>query len=75
VELAKFLPDDEAKSCERASRLLKKQHDLRTIDKVKEELKSPWFEEVLQINKRISEDSSLRLKRLQDNFETKEHLS
>ncbi len=71
VELAKFLPDDKAEPCERASRLLKKQHDLKTIDRVIDELKLPWFEEVLQINKRISEDSSLRLKRLQDNFERK----
>jgi hypothetical protein len=75
MELAKFLSNDEAEPCERASRLLKKQHDIETIDGVIDELKLPWFEEVLQINKRITADSSLRLKRLQDNFGTKETLS
>ena len=72
VELAKFLPDDVAEPCERASRMLHKQHDLETIDEVIHELKLPWFEEVLQINNRISDESSSRLKRLQDNFGTKE---
>ena len=72
VELAKFVPDNEAELCERASRMLHKQHDLETIDEVIHELKLPWFEEVLQINNRISDESSSRLKRLQDNFGTKE---
>jgi hypothetical protein len=70
VELAKFLPYDEAEPCERASRLLQKQHNLETVDGLIDEFKLPWFEEVLHIKKRISENSSLRLKWLQNNFGT-----
>lgn len=75
MELAKFLPDNEAEPCERMSRLLHEPHNKgKTIDEIIDELKLSWFQEVVEINKRISVDSSSRLKRLQDNFGTKEIL-
>ena len=75
IELAKFVPDNEAGVCEKASGLLNKPENLgKTIDEIIDELRSSWFEEVIQINKRISEDSSLRFKRLQDNFREKDIL-
>lgn len=75
MELAKFVPDNEAEPCEKASRLLQKpENQGKTIDEIIDELKSSWFEEVIQINKRISEDSSSRLKRLQDDFGEKDIL-
>ena len=71
-ELAKFLPDDEAEPCERASLLLCEANNLgKTFHQIIDELRLPWFTEVVQINKRIAEDSSSRLKRLQDNFGTR----
>jgi hypothetical protein len=77
MELARFVPDDEAKYCEEASLLLQEPLDQgRTIDEILDELKSKlsWFQRVIEINKRISEDSSSRLKRLQDKFAfMKEH--
>ena len=73
IELAKFVPHDEAEPCEKASRLLHEPHNQgKTIDEIIDELKLSWFQEVIQTNKRISEDSSSRLKRLQDNFGKKE---
>lgn len=75
MELAKFVPDGEAEPCEKASRLLNEPHNLgKTIDEIVDELNLLWFQEIIQVNKRISEDSSLRLKRLQDNFGGKEIL-
>ena len=75
IELAKFVPDHEAEVCEKASRLLDKPGNQgKTIDEIIDELRSSRFEEVIQINKRISEDSSSRLKRLQDNFGEKDIL-
>ena len=75
MELAKFVPDNEADPCEKASWLLHEPHNQgKTIDEIIDELKFSWFQEVIQINKRISEDSSSRLKRLQDNFGKKEIL-
>lgn len=75
TELAKFVPDDEAEPCEKASRLLHEPHNQgKTIDEIIDELKLSRFQEVIQVNKRISEDSSLRLKRLQGNFGGKEIL-
>ena len=72
IELAKFVSDNEAEVCEKASRLLDKpENQGKTIDEIIDELRSSRFEEVIQINKRISEDSSSRLKRLQDNFREK----
>lgn len=75
IELAKFVPDNEAGVCEKASGLLNKPENLgKTIYEIIDELRLSWFEEVIQINKRISEDSSLRFKRLQDNFREKDIL-
>lgn len=69
IELAKFLPDHEAELCERASRLLNEANNLgKTFEQIIDELRLPWFTEVVQINKRISEDTSSRLKRLHDYF-------
>ncbi len=73
IELAKFVSDNEAEVCEKASRLLDKPENKgKTIDEIIDELRSSRFEEVIQINKRISEDSSSRLKRLQDSFREKD---
>ena len=74
MELAKFLPDDaEAELCEKASQVFREIHGQgKAFDEIMDELKASWFQEVIQINKRISEDSSSRRKWLQDNFGKKE---
>ncbi|MDH4206556.1 MAG: hypothetical protein OEV45_13620 [Desulfobacteraceae bacterium] len=70
VELAKFVPDNEGKLCESAYGLLKGE----ITDEVKEEIKSSWFEEVIQINQRIIQESSSRLKILHHKFGKEDNL-
>jgi len=69
IELAKFIPNEEADICEKAAMLLAepKNHG-KSIEDVAKEINTPWFEKVIQINRRIADESSLRLRNLQGTF-------
>jgi len=69
IELAKFIPKEEADICEKAALLLMEpENQGKSIEDVAKEMRMPWFEKVIQISRRIADDSSLRLGDLQANF-------
>ena len=69
TDLARFIPGEEANLCEKAAHMMNDlENQGKSVDDVIDKVRSPWFEEVIQINRRIAEDSSLRLKKLQDNY-------
>lgn len=69
IELAKFIPNREAEICEKAAMLLSEPDNQgKSIEDVVKEINMPWFEKVIQINRKIADDSSLRLRELQQNF-------
>jgi hypothetical protein len=69
IELAKFIPNEEADICEKAAMLLSesKNHG-KSIEDVAKEINTPWFEKVIKINRKIADESSLRLRNLQETF-------
>jgi hypothetical protein len=70
IELAKFVPDNEGDLCESASKLLER----KTTEDITEEIKLSWFEEAIQINQRIMQESSSRLKILHHKFGKEDNL-
>jgi hypothetical protein len=69
IELAEFIPDEEANICEKAALLLMEPENQRkSIEGVAQEISTPWFEKVIQINRKIAEDRSLRLRSLQEKY-------
>lgn len=70
IELAKFVSDNEGELCESASKLL----EGKTTEEISEKIKSSCFEEAIQINQRINQDSSYRLKILQETFEKEDNI-
>lgn len=69
IQLSQFIPDEEANICEKAALIMNEpQNKGKSIDDMIDVIRSPWFEEIIQINRRIAEDSSLRLRKLQDKY-------
>lgn len=69
IALAKFIPNGEANICEKAAMLLSEPENLgKSIEDVAKEINTPWFEKVIQINRRIADDSSLLLRDLQEKY-------
>jgi hypothetical protein len=69
IELAKFIPDGEADICEKAAMLLSEPEKRgKSIEDIAKEINTPWFERVIQINRRIAEDSALLLRDLQEKY-------
>lgn len=69
IQLSQFIPDEEANICEKAALIMNEpQNKGKSIDDMIEGIRSPWFDEIIQINRRIEEDSSLRLRKLQDKY-------
>jgi hypothetical protein len=72
IELAKFIPNDEAKLTAKALLLFDKpKNQVKTIDNIRDlakELSSPWFEKFNKIQHRIAKESSLLLEEIQGKY-------
>jgi hypothetical protein len=69
IELAKFIPNEEADIYVKAVRLLSEpENQGKSIEDVAKVINRPWFEKVIQINRKIADDSSFRLGNLQENY-------
>jgi hypothetical protein len=69
IELTIFIPDEEANICEKAALLLmESENQGKSREGVAQEISTPWFEKVIQINRKIAENSSLRLRSLQEKY-------
>ncbi len=76
IELSKFITEKDAELCAKASKLLSKdeEYNVKSIDDLAQEIGSPWFEKVVKINKRITEESLVRLAYIYERYGEKEHI-